>query len=127
MSCAYVQLSISAIISAFCKLLSANVSVIRYVCFECDVVAATSPVRHHLFDLATKKPPLPGTPFQTSQRSGFQCFYSEAVTVASETSVPKASYPVPMATTGLRSMETTHKTIVILRCKLILVGKGMRE
>ena len=28
-----------------------------------------------------------------------------------------------MATTGLRSMETSHKTISILRCKLILVGE----
>ena len=32
-----------------------------------------------------------------------------------------------MATMGLRSMETSHKTVVILRCKLILVGRNLNE
>lgn len=52
------------------------------------------------------------------------------LTIAREAPLSRKSccYSVPrinMASSGMRSMESNHKPIVILRCKLVIVGENL--
>ena len=58
----------------------------------------------------------------------FECCFSSLQFVSSITVLfPSGSIVHIKMQSGLRSMESNHKTIVILRCKLILVGKLARD